>query len=58
MATLTIKNIPDAVYRRIKRQAAQRRRSLTRKLLPAWNSTLGALQLTPRHFLRRFAPCG
>jgi plasmid stability protein len=33
MATLTIKNIPDAIVRRLKTQAAQHRRSLNSEVI-------------------------
>ncbi len=33
MRTLTIKNIPDAIYRRLKRQAVQHHRSLNQEVI-------------------------
>lgn len=44
MATLTIKNVPDALVRRLKRQAASHRRSLNLEVITCLES---AAQATP-----------
>jgi len=53
MATLTIKNIPDAVYRRIKRQASQRRRSLNQEVIACLEQFTGSVAIDPETFLAK-----
>ncbi len=53
MAILTVKNIPDAVYRRLKRQAAQHRRSLNQEIIACLERSAGSVPLDPDTFLAR-----
>jgi plasmid stability protein len=51
MATLTIKNIPEMVYRRLKRQAAKRRRSLNQEIIACLEQSSGTAPVDPVTFL-------
>lgn len=42
MPTLTIKGLPDDVYRRLKRRAAAQRRSLNREIILCLEQALGS----------------
>ncbi len=47
MTTLTIKNIPDAIYRRLKRQATQHRRSLNQEVIVCLERSTGSVPFDP-----------
>lgn len=51
MATLTIKNIPDPVYERLKRRAAQHRRSLNQEVISCLEQSTGSAPVDPKTFL-------
>ncbi len=53
MATLTIKNIPDPVYRRLKHQAAHHRRSLNQEIISCLERSSGSVPVDPETFLAR-----
>jgi plasmid stability protein len=51
MATMTIKNVPDPVYRELKRQAARHHRSLNQEVIALLESISGSRRLDPEAFL-------
>lgn len=51
MPTLTIKGLPDAVYRRLKQQAEAHRRSLNGEIIVCLERAVGAGQADPRAWL-------
>ncbi len=51
MATLTIKNIPDPVYRELKRQAGRHRRSLNQEVIALLEAGSSSIPLDPEAFL-------
>ena len=51
--TLTLKNIPDAVYERLKAFAQANPRSLNSEAIVCLESVLGRTRLTPRERLTR-----
>jgi antitoxin FitA len=51
MATLTIKNIPDPVYRELKRQASRHRRSLNQEVIALLEAGSTSVSLDPEAFL-------
>jgi plasmid stability protein len=51
MATLTIKNIPDPVYRQLKRQASRHRRSLNQEVIAVLEAGSTSVSLDPEAFL-------
>lgn len=53
MATLTIKNIPDSVYHRLKQQAAQHRRSLNQEIICCLERSAGSVPVDPDTFLAK-----
>jgi antitoxin FitA len=53
MATITIKNIPEAVYQRLKRQAARNRRSVNQQVIACLEHSTGSVPLDPAAFLAR-----
>ncbi len=53
MKTLTIKGVPDAVYRELKRRAREHRRSLNGEALVMLERAFGAALLTPGERLAR-----
>ncbi len=53
MPSLTLKNIPDSVYRRLKRQAARHRRSLNQEIITCLENSTGAAPLDPSTFLAK-----
>jgi plasmid stability protein len=53
MATLTIKNVPDPLVRRLKRQAAAHRRSLNHEVIACLESIAQATALDPDGLLAR-----
>ena len=53
MATITIKNLPDAVYRRLKLNASEHRRSLNKEVIMCLEQSTGSVALDPETFLAR-----
>jgi plasmid stability protein len=53
MATLTIKNLPDVIYRRLKRQAVQHRRSLNQEIIACLERSTGSAPFDPATVLAR-----
>jgi plasmid stability protein len=49
--TLTIKNIPDDVYRRLKQQAETNRRSLNREVIACLEQTVFSQAIDPEQIL-------
>jgi antitoxin FitA len=47
MATLTIKNIPDALYERLKQSAARHRRSVNSEVIVCLEKVLGSSSVDP-----------
>lgn len=61
MATLTLKNLPDDLHRRLKERAARHRRSLNSEVLAALEASVRAEPLDPRAFIdqvRKLRPRG
>ena len=53
MPTLTIKGLPDALYRRLKQQAEAHRRSLNGEIIVCLERALGASQPDARTWLEQ-----
>jgi antitoxin FitA len=53
MATITIKDIPDALYRRLKLNASEHRRSLNKEVIICLEQSTGSVPLDPETFLAR-----
>ena len=53
MPTLTIKNIPQDLYERLKENAAKSRRSLNREIIFCLEQALGGRRVDPDDFLAR-----
>jgi plasmid stability protein len=53
MATITIKNIPEAVYRRLKLNASEHRRSLNKEVISCLEQSTGSVPVDPETFLAR-----
>ncbi|MFQ5656549.1 MAG: plasmid stability protein [Candidatus Methylomirabilales bacterium] len=53
MATLTIKNIPDALVRRLKAQATLHRRSLNHEVIACLETATQAVPVDPEALLAR-----
>ena len=53
MANITIKDIPNPVYKRLKAQAAQHRRSLNREIITCLEHASQSIQLDPERVLAR-----
>ena len=53
MATLTIKNIPDALHQRLKERAKQHRRSINSEVIVCLEQVLGRAPIDPTAFLER-----
>jgi plasmid stability protein len=53
MATLTIKNVPDDLHKRLKESAAQHRRSINSEAITCLENALVGKRLDPREFLAR-----
>lgn len=53
MATLTIKNVPEVLVRRLKTQAASRRRSLNNEVIACLETLTQAVPLDPEALLAR-----
>ena len=51
MATLTIKNVPEKVHKRLKESAAQHRRSINSEAISCLEKVLVATREDPREFL-------
>jgi plasmid stability protein len=51
MATLTIKNVPDELHKRLKESAAQHRRSINSEAISCLERVLGAHRVDPKKFL-------
>ncbi|TMQ15849.1 MAG: plasmid stability protein [Candidatus Rokuibacteriota bacterium] len=51
MATLTIKNVPDKLVRRLKAQAAHHRRSLNLEVITCLEAATGPTQVDPEALL-------
>ena len=51
MPTLTIKGLPDPLYRRLKQQAEAHRRSLNSEIIVCLERALGAARPDPRTWL-------
>lgn len=52
MPSLTIKNVPREVYRRLKARAVANRRSLNSEVIVCLEQSLGVRNLDPDEFLR------
>lgn len=53
MVTITIKNIPEALYRRLKLKASEHRRSLNKEVIICLEQATGSVPLDPETFLAR-----
>jgi len=53
MATLTIKNVPDDLYERLKRHAALNRRSLNSEVIICIERAVRSHRIPPEHTLAR-----
>jgi len=51
MATITIKNIPDALYSRLKLKASEHRRSLNKEVITCLEQSARSVPLDPEAFL-------
>ena len=51
MATITIKNMPDALYGRLKLKASEHRRSLNKEVITCLEQSTGSVPLDPETFL-------
>jgi len=51
MTTLTIKNIPDTIYRRLKRQALQHHRSLNQEVIACLEQSTSSVPFDPSTIL-------
>jgi len=51
MATLTLKNVPDKLVRRLKAQASQHRRSLNLEVIACLEAAAGAVAVDPEALL-------
>ncbi len=51
MPTLTIKGLPEALYRRLKQQAAAHRRSLNGEIIVCLERAVGASRADPQSWL-------
>lgn len=53
MATLTIKNVPEKLRRRLKESAAQHRRSINREAITCLENALMVERVDPQEFLKK-----
>ena len=53
MATLTIKNVPEKLHKRLKESAAQHRRSINNEAITCLEAALVGKQMDPHEFLAR-----
>ena len=51
MATLTVKNIPDPLYKMLKRQAARRHRSLNQEIISFLEQAAALHEVDPQAIL-------
>ena len=51
MATLTVKNIPDPLYKMLKRQAARRHRSLNQEIISCLEQAAALHEVDPQAIL-------
>jgi plasmid stability protein len=51
MATMTVKNIPDSVYRKLKRQAVNHHRSLNQEVIACLERSTGSTVFDPATIL-------
>lgn len=51
MRNMTIKGIPDSLYRRIKKRAAENRRSLNREVIVCLDQSVAGSPIDPKAFL-------
>lgn len=51
MATLTIKNVPERLHRRLKESAAQHRRSINSEAIACLEEVLTSTRVDPQKFL-------
>ncbi|MEX2401130.1 MAG: Arc family DNA-binding protein [Rhodothermales bacterium] len=56
MATLTLKNIPTELHRRLKERAARNRRSLNNEAIHCLEQALAAAPTEPESYLDRIRP--
>jgi plasmid stability protein len=52
-ATLTIKKVPDKLYKRLKQSAAEHRRSINGEVIACLERVLTRTRLDPQEFLER-----
>ena len=55
MATMTVKDVPEKLHRRLKARAAAHRRSLNSEVIACLEATAGAQRLDPDTLLARAA---
>jgi len=53
MATITLKNIPEQLYQKLKKRAAQHYRSLNSEVIVCLQNTLGSKQVDPDILVER-----
>ena len=53
MATITLKNIPEQLYKKLKQRAAQHYRSLNSEVIVCLQNVLGSQQVDPDVLLER-----
>ena len=53
MPSLTVKNIPEEMYERLKKSAAAHRRSINKEVIYCLERALGSARLDPNAFLAR-----
>jgi len=53
MATLTIKNVPEKLHKRLKQSAAEHRRSLNKEVVVCLERALLSTKIDPEEFLSR-----
>ncbi len=53
MATITIKNMPEALYRQLKLKASEHRRSLNKEVIICLEQSTGSVPLDAEMFLAR-----
>ena len=53
MATLTIKNIPDELYRQLKERATQHHRSINGEVISCLEKSLVSTRVDPEEFLEQ-----
>ena len=58
MATLTLKNVPEKLHKRLKESAAQHRRSINSEAICCLERFSGLIAWIPRNFWQKLMPCG